>query len=64
MEASDLFVALRRYHRERRVELLNGLVSCTDIEKQRGRLLELDTSYAKLQEIFKTTGEDDDQSDN
>lgn len=64
MDASELFSALRAYHRKRRVELLDQLVSCEDVQKQRGRILELDTSYARLQEIFKTTGDEhDDDSD-
>lgn len=65
MEGSELFLALRKYHRTRRAELLEGLLNCTDIEKQRGRVRELDESYKKLEEIYKTTGDahDDDSND-
>ena len=63
MDGADFFVKIRKYQRERRAELLNGLVSCTDIEKQRGRIIELDTTYKKIQEIFNTTGDDDATAD-
>jgi hypothetical protein len=59
MDAHDLFGALRDYHRKRRAELLEGLVGCEDIQKQRGRILELDVSYDALLRVMKTTGDDD-----
>lgn len=62
MDASDLFKAMRVYLRARKQELLESLVKCDDIEKNRGRVLEVDTTYDKLQEIMKTTGDDDDDS--
>lgn len=63
MDGQRLYSRLRKALRKRRQELLEGLVSCEDIQKQRGRVLELDVTYAELDKIMKdtTTGDDDDE---
>jgi hypothetical protein len=62
MDGQRLYSRLRKALRKRRQELLEGLVGCEDIQKQRGRVLELDVTYAELDKIMKdtTTGDDDD----
>lgn len=59
MDGDDLYRALRIYHEKRYQELLEALVSTTDIEKVRGQIKELRTSQDKLKELMKTRGEDE-----
>lgn len=60
MDAADLFSAWRDYYRKRRLELLEGLLGCTDIEKQRGRVRELDDNNKRMDELMKATGDSND----
>lgn len=60
MDGHELNIAWREYYRKRRMELLEGLRKCSDIERQRGKLDELDTTAAKIKELMNTTGDDDD----
>ncbi len=59
MDGHDLHVKLREYFKKRRQELLESFMSCTEVEKVRGQIKELDTTVIKLREIIKTTGDDD-----
>lgn len=62
MDGQLLYSRLRKYLRKRKQQMLEQLVSCEDIQKQRGRVLELDVTYEELDKIMKdtTTGDDDD----